>query len=261
MTYKLYNDTVTLEFDEAKHIYTIDDKKVDGVTSALNIIAKPQLLYWAVDLAVKHIQRNLLPGKPYDEIQLDRLLKEARWAHKRTSGEAQDMGKMVHKFCEEWIAGKNPKLPYNAEVKNSCQQFLKWVDENEIEFLESERVVYSKSLNYAGTADFICKIDGMTLLGDFKSSKAIYDEYFFQTASYTQAYLEEFPKKKIDGNIIIRLGKDGVLEGKKNFEYEKNVGAFNAALTLSRRINELKDKELQRKLDPKNVMSKILIGQ
>lgn len=258
MLHKLYNNTVDLHFDDIKHIYTIDNQKVDGVTSILGVIGKPQLLYWAVDMGIKYLEANFKPGRAYDEIEIARLLKSARWAHKTTSGEAADMGKMVHTFCEKWIAGEEPTLPYNPKVKAACEQFLKWVTENKIEFLESERVTYSKEFNYAGTCDFICKMDGMILLGDFKSSKAIYDEYFFQTAAYQQAYLEEFPDKKIEGNIIIRLGKDATFEAKKNFEYDKNVATFNAAAVLYRRLADLKDKELQRKLNPVNVMGKIL---
>ena len=41
------------------------------------------------------------------------------------------------------------------ELKAAVQRFLDWKDKNEVEFLVSEQMVYSKKYDYVGTMDFI----------------------------------------------------------------------------------------------------------
>ena len=45
-----------LKFNEEKHLYTLDDKPVTGVTTILKTIAKPQLIQWAANEAVNYIK-------------------------------------------------------------------------------------------------------------------------------------------------------------------------------------------------------------
>lgn len=241
MKYILYNGEVNLDFNENTHIYSISGKAISGVTGVLGIIAKPGLLYWAVGEAIAYLQRNILPGCSLDEIQLNGFFSDAKIAHRRTSEDAALMGTLAHQWAEDWIAGRDPLMPVNRQVRSSVEQFLKWVERDQVEFLHSEKLVYSKKRNYAGTFDFICKIDGKTYIGDLKTSSAVYDEYFLQVAAYQQAYLEEFPKDQIDGAIIVRIGKKDDLQVKFSDEYGKNVAAFNAAIILHRRMQELKN--------------------
>ena len=62
-----------------------------------------------------------------------------------------------------------------------------------------------------------------------------------QVAAYQQAYQEEFPTSIIDGGVIVRIGKDATLEVKEFNDYEKNIQAFNGAIELYKRLQELKD--------------------
>ena len=247
MTYELYNNKTILNFDEDKHLYTMNGIKVHGTTSILGVIAKPALMYWAVNQAISHLEKCLVPGTSYDEIQLKAMLESAKTAHRKKSTDAADKGKFVHEWCESYIKGEDPKLPVNTELRNAVSKFLEWVNTNNVEFLETEKIVYSQKYNYAGTLDFIAKVNGKIMLGDFKTSTGIYDEYFFQTSAYQQAYLEEYPDKKIEGNIIVRIGKDATLELKESYDYEKNIKAFMGALALYNRIQELKDESYKKK--------------
>lgn len=243
--YPLYKDTVKLVFNPTTHVYTIDGKKVDGTTSILGVIAKPALLYWAVNVTISHFQNNLKPGEIYDEIQLKALFNDAKSAHRKKSTEAADIGTIVHNWIKDHVAGKKPKLPINKSSRNAIDTFLRWEKEHHVKFLESERILYSKKYGYAGTLDFIAEVDGKIKIGDYKTSTGIWDEYWFQLASYQQAFQEEFPEKKIAGGIIVRIGKDGSLEVAERDDYEDNVKAFNAALVLYRRINKLKEEKPQ----------------
>jgi hypothetical protein len=248
--YKLYNGTLELQFNADKHLYSIDGKKVDGTTSALGIIAKPALMYWAVNQAVAFFQEAIKPGVAYDEIQLKAMAEGMKSSHRKKKEDAADKGKMVHEWCEQWIAGQKPATPINPELKNATDQFLKWISENKVEFLESEKIIYSKEYNYAGTLDFVAKVNGKLMLGDFKTSTGIYDEYFLQTSAYQLAYEEEHPEVKIEGQIIVRIGKDASLEIRENhkrFDYNENAKAFISALTLYRRMTVMKDEAYRRK--------------
>lgn len=250
MSTKLYNNGVILEFDEAKHLYTKDGIKVDGTTGALGVINKPALIPWAVSEAIKFIEANIKAGKSYDEIQLKAILDGAKSAHRKKSETAADMGKIVHDWIKEYIKGNNPSKPVNESCKNAVNKFLEWEKDHNVEFIQSEKQVYSVVYNYAGTLDFIAKVDGKVMIGDFKTSKGIYDEMWLQVAAYQQAYQEEFPSTKFDGALIVRIGKDATLDVKPRAvgAYEKDVIGFNAALVLYRRLQELKEEAYKLKL-------------
>lgn len=141
-----------------------------------------------------------------------------------------------------------PKLPVNLEMKKSFENFLNWVKEGKIKFLETERFIYSKKYKYCGTMDFLAEINGEIWVGDIKTSSGIWNEYYLQIAAYQQAYLEEFPKLKIKGGIIVRVGKDATLEIKNTTEkdvppYKLNIIAFNYALNLYRTLKKVKEYE------------------
>lgn len=238
--YKLYKNTVLLDFDEEKHIYTVDGKKIEGVTGVTGVIAKPALIYWAVNQAIGYLQMALKPGKSYDELELKKLLEDAKFAHRKVTTTAGDIGTLVHEAIETYIKEGKITEPVNDKAKESFKQFVKWATDNKVKFLESERKLYSKEKGYAGTMDFYCEKQGKFFIGDTKTSSGIYDEMWFQTSGYQQAYQEE-TGAKVDGHIIVRVGKDGTIEVKENYEYEKNVIAFNGALVLYRRIQELND--------------------
>ncbi len=254
---KLYNGTVELEFNEDTHSYLIDGKKIVGTTSVLGCLHKPAITPWAVKVTVAHIESVLRSGIIYDEIEIKNMLEDAKGAYRRHSTNAMDVGTMVHEWIASHVAGTTPPMPVNQLAQNAIGAFLRWEKDHKVKFLESERLLYSKKHNYAGTLDFIAKVDGKIKIGDFKTSTGIYDEMWFQVAAYLQAYLEEFPSKEVVGGIIVRIGKDGALEiGERktkdgvvleNGDYiadvKKNAAVFNAALTIYRRLNELKDEK------------------
>ena len=240
--YKLYNGTVELLFDPVKHVYTVDGRTVVGATGVTGIIAKPALMYWAVNMAIGYLEGALKAGQVYDEIAIKRMLETAKSAHRIKKEEAGDIGTLVHEAIEEYIKTGNVREVVHAQAKVAFDNFMKWVKDEKVKFTDSERKVYSKKKDYAGTMDFTCTIGKKFYVGDTKTASGIYDEFFFQTSGYQQAYTEE-TKKKVDGQVIVRVGKDGSFEVAKrtNKDYKKNVVAFNGALDLYKRVQELKD--------------------
>lgn len=253
MIYKLYNGLVELDYEDKRHLYKVlkidgipVNKKADGVTGVLNVISKPALMYWAVNQTIAHLEMTIKPGDTIDEVKLKEILQEAKYAHRKRSQEAASIGDMVHDWIDRHIKGEKPTPFVNEVMRASCEQFLNWEREHKVKFLENEKIIYSRKLNYAGTFDFLCEIDRQVWIGDIKTSSGIWDEYWFQTAAYRQAHTEEYPDVKIRGEVIVRVGKDGSLEVKRSTDeyvtpYFINKNAFNHALKLHRTLNQLKD--------------------
>lgn len=240
--FSLYNGQVELKFNPEKHVYMVKGERVEGATGVTGIINKPALIYWAVNQAIEFLETALKAGQSYDEIQLKAILEGAKKAHRKKTTEAGDIGTLVHEAIETYIkTGEKTKLVHE-KAKNCFEAFLGWAKDKNVKFLESERKVYSKNHKYAGTMDFRCEIDGKFYIGDTKTSSGIFDEFWFQVSAYQQAYEEETGTTH-DGQIIVRVGKDGSFEVQTRGpqDYVEDVAAFNGALALYKRIQKLND--------------------
>lgn len=99
----LYDGKVRLDFDPIKHRYKINGEYAYGVTTALSIIAKPQLIWWSAKMASEHVKERLEPGVALDELEIQDLVEGARMAHNRKKDKAADQGSYIHNFIEEWV--------------------------------------------------------------------------------------------------------------------------------------------------------------
>ena len=242
MEYKLYKGKVTINFEEkdwgGKKIHSYTDskgKKLLSVTEVTGTIDKSNaLIIWATRLMGKYLLDNFLDKNLTNEA-VEISFREWRKAKEK----AADIGSSIHNWIEMKIKGLEPAIPEDDKVKNGVLAFLKWQNENNIKWLENEKIVYSKKYNYIGKLDAIAKIKGKTYLIDYKSGKAIYPEFYLQTAGYQLAYEEEHGKK-IDGRMLIHLGKeDGAFECKEVDDYKKDSEAFLGLLKTKKRLIEL----------------------
>lgn len=102
-TTKHYNNSVILEFDPQKHAYLLNGEKVNGVTTVLQRLSKPALVYWAAKKAAEHMESTLIPGQALDEMQIKQLAKDSIWAHRNAKDGAADMGTWIHSYLEQFI--------------------------------------------------------------------------------------------------------------------------------------------------------------
>lgn len=241
------------------HHYTINGEKITSVTAALGMIGKPQLLYWAVNLACDHIKGALDRG---EQITYP-MIEAARGMHQTESAEAAEIGTLVHAWAQSFINGENPQLPdqdTDPLVMNGVSAFIDWVDKHKVKFKSTERIVYSKKYNYVGTMDAEAVIDGKLSVLEFKTSKrpycpqckkseqascrhnVVYPEWRYQAAAYQRAAQEE--GSKYNGHrYIIRFDKeDGHFEATRAQDIMQDYYAFLAALTLKKRQAELTKK-------------------
>ena len=224
---------MTYKFDDKNHIHILDDKPLHGVTTVLSVISKPQLISWAARMATEYVRDNL---KSMDDLEI--VLEEAKNAHRRKKEKAGDWGTAVHLAIEEWIKdNKEPKL--KGEQKMVFDKFKNWAKENKVEFLESEKHLYSKELWVGGIVDLVLMMDGKKYIGDKKTSSGIYNEAFFQMGAYDLCLREMGGYEDIEGYLVINLKKDGTIDFKRADNMEINRQAFLAALTLYKIINSL----------------------
>lgn len=244
---KLYDNTVELVFNEAKHYFTANGNLVfPSVTGATGVIDKSRpLIFWAVGLTKNYLMGNL--QSLIDDTKGDKiaaLIEEAGKQHSIKKQQAADVGTQIHTWAEAFIKAKSekewPEIPKEPQVANGVAAFLKWVDEYEVKFISSEKMIYSKKYKYAGIMDAEAIIKKKLCVIDFKSSKAVYPEMRFQVAAY-QAAVEEETGKEYSGNKwLARFDKEtGEFEAHEFAEHDKDFKAFLAALDLRRRLKEL----------------------
>ncbi len=247
--YKLYGGKVILEFDKVKHLYQVkigeEDKKiVYGVTGILGIIGKPALVNWATRLACDKVRElsEYIPDK------LEEVLVEARREHYEVSKRARELGTRVHAVADRWFSEdilgivQEMLLVKTEEERNALSAFIKLIKEHKLERKFGERKIFSKKNFYAGTVDFIGNLDGVLTVADYKTSSAIYPEYFLQASAYAQAIEEELGLKVMQ-TAVIRLGKDGILEIQTDKEWREKVPVFLALKSVYEWQQGLKAKE------------------
>lgn len=197
--------------------YKLDGKSLTGVTTITGMQNKGFLVDWSAKEAYTHCLT-------LSDAEIKNVIKNKTYAHKNKSDHAKDKGKLAHDYVEKFVKNYIEKKQYiiddinDTEVNTSVNRFYKWAMDNRVEFLGSEVSVYSKKYWYAGSFDFICKLNDKLLLGDFKTSKQTSSEYYAQCAGYAIAVEENNPEIKFDGVIIVRsiLAEDG------NTRYEKS---------------------------------------
>lgn len=243
----LYKGKIKIDFFEGKHTYKKDGQILLSVTGCTGIIDKSRVLMnWAERLANDDLLAKIKDGKNLTEEDV----LSATHLHQVYKKEAADIGTKIHDFAEQWTkyqlkqVKEKPEMPKDEKVLNGVMAFLKWVDEHHIKFIAAEKLVYSKKHNYVGLCDCVFTMGSekhkILHVGDYKSSKAIYNEYRYQVAAYQEADAEE--SGAVYGTKwLIRFGKDtGEFEAHEYAEHDKDFRTFLACLQIRRRENELK---------------------
>lgn len=222
-------------FNKKDHIHEIlkdgEWKPLIGVTSVLQVIAKPQLIQWSANMAVDFLETAVKSGLELT----DEIYKDARSAHRKKKEEAGKKGTDVHKEIEDLVAGiiaSNNGVFTGNETSGTpqIQKFIDWAVENKVKFLESEKHVFSESLWIGGILDLVIEMNGKRLIADIKTSSGIYNEAFFQMGAYDLC-LEEMGEE-VDGYLVINLKKTGEFDLKIAENREINQKAFLSALEL-----------------------------
>ena len=266
-----------VEYERKRH-YEIDSERIyPSSTTILGIKANPAIPPWASKMAAQYAaEKNIelfTEHQNRDKLNLDDLLndltseeyvKDVKGAPWRKSGDAMDIGTMVHdmisefhidelkwrergkeysaaqaknwfimKFKSDEIRAKKLKKDHSTKLKNCIGSFLKWRDEVNFVIVASEFTVYSDDHKFAGTVDALGYVNDVLTLIDYKTSSGIWPDYDLQTSSYLCALLEMIKRKqapkledKPEQMYVVNFTKEGKLDTKKIENYKEALNLF-----------------------------------
>lgn len=185
-----------LEFDEAPHIYRLNGIQIPSVSNIMEPLNKAK----------------------YDGIS------------ENTLSRAADKGTAVHNSIENWLKFGFVDIP--SEFKGYLNGFFDWWNEVKPEMVGSELRLYHKIMQYAGTADLLCYINGELTLIDYKSTYSVNEMTCgVQLEAYAQALASH--GIRVGRKSILHLMKTG---NHKVYDFKANDAArwrvFGACKTV-----------------------------
>lgn len=197
-----------------------DGTRVPGVTTVLNILAKPALINWANRMGLQGIDTT----KYVDA--------------------AANAGTCCHAMIEAHLKGEtfdgSSFDPATIDIaENGYLKYLDWEGQHTLSNIHSEMQLVSEAYKYGGTIDLYCTLDGVPTLVDFKTNQSgIYDEMMHQVAGGYRVLLGEhgMPVKQV---LIIRVGKTENMDMETRFisDWQWHENVFLDALRLYNTLN------------------------
>jgi hypothetical protein len=164
------------------HTYYADGNKMPGVTSILDVQAKPALIEWAGNATADYALDNwedlggLPPSKRHERLKRGRY--EAR-------DKAKVRGTDVHKLAEELVAGREVDVP--EHLAGHVDAYIAFLEQFAPDPRAIELVVCHRGVGYCGTADLVAFMLGEVWLLDIKTGSGIYAETALQATAYMRA--------------------------------------------------------------------------
>lgn len=161
-----------LNFEEKRHIYTIDGQILPSVTTVMRPLDSE--VYRGIDENVMKM--------------------------------AADRGTAIHNAVENYVLYGIEDI--EPKHRGYFDGFLRFWDENNPEPLATESRLYHKILRYAGTADLPCVIGGKKVLIDYKTSAVVNK---MLTGVQLEAYAKAYSSHGFifDEKAIVHLKNDG----------------------------------------------------
>ena len=187
---------------------------VPSVTNVISVLGKGDVLMrWAAKMVAERaaVLKHSLPKMGDGDI-VDTL----KAVPFQRSQRAADRGSDIHEYLECLLNNyETPKLNSDAAPYKDAADH--WHGMATLDDVQTELTVFHP--HYAGTVDFVGKRGDTWVIGDFKTSKAIYPEAALQLSAlwgcYTTADGEPVPWRDADGEfiglpelVVVRIGMD-----------------------------------------------------
>lgn len=204
----------TLKFNAGNHTYSLDGKKIRGVTGLIGAgLPKDRLIPWAAEQAAKLYLTDPAGFAALAATDPEEFVRVMKFAHRGVRDRAAATGTAVHKGAEQMH--RTGEVEVEAEAVSYLEGYAAFLDEWQIEPLLMERPVANRKDWYAGTLDLIAKsphlCGGKPVLIDLKSSKSVYGDTALQLAAYARAefYVDEDgferPMPKVHGTFVANV--------------------------------------------------------
>ena len=175
-----------------KHPHT--GEYVPSVTTITGLEDKPNLIQWAADLTLRWsvANWNLLGSKGDREgFNAGRY----RWRDERD--ERALIGTEAHEWIEADMLDSWAYPELGEEAAQIIEQYQDLRNTHELVGQDIERTAWNHTDGWAGTLDFGGTVDGVPTLGDWKTSKGLWDAHRMQLAALSKA--EVYMVKHEDG--------------------------------------------------------------
>ncbi len=171
------------------YVHPKSGDKFIGVTSVLRMLPKNFLTWWAAKVTAETAVEQLsavtnlvISGEDGRKAAIDMLKR----AHVRTKDSAADTGTQLHDIAEQLNKGEDIGMVH-PDLSDSVDQYKKFLDDWQPEFIEAEATVFNYDDGWAGTLDGICTIGGENIIFDLKTGKGVYEEVSLQLSAYANA--------------------------------------------------------------------------
>lgn len=180
-------------------------------------------------------------------IQFYKWLAEHGWDESQAIKQAAgDKGSKVHDAISAILRGEEVRIDskflnrsteqieeLTLEECDAILSFVKWREEVRPESIAWDTTVFSDQYGYAGSLDYVCRIDGVPYITDFKTSQQVRPEYELQVSAYKHA-LQEQENAEGQGTepyklAILQVGYRRNKNGYKFTEVEDQFDLFLAA--------------------------------
>ena len=197
-----------LKFYDEKHIYELDGEQIPSVSEISRFVSR----------------------EVYGDIA------------QYTLDHAADRGSKVHKQCE--LLDKYGECECDSEIAPYIKAYIKFLEENQPEWVAIEKPLACKEKGYAGTLDRVGRLkDGRFAIVDLKSSSVVQEVLAQIQMNGYKGLWEANEEQKVDVLIILHLRKD---ETYKPHEIPMDGTLFEACLDLH---NATKKKKRGKKKD------------
>src|SRR5690606_5401632 len=162
----------TIKRGDTRYYVNAEGEKDPGVTSISSQLPQPFLTgraakvvaEWCADNAGAFLQL-LING------ERDAALQLAKGAPRRSTSDAANVGSAVHDYFELYARGNAPKRA-PLDVQPFVRHIQEFHDKYQPEYLFLEDAVWSHTHDYAGSFDWIARINGEVVLGDTKTTRS-----------------------------------------------------------------------------------------
>lgn len=191
--------------------------KAPGVTSIINMLPKPFLMYWYARSVAEAAADNLDVVNALAARDRAGLVDYLKGAPTRYTKSRQNVGSDAHDVFERMIRGEDVRR-VGVDLEPYKRNFGEFLDAVQPELISAEDVMWSDTHDYAGSSDAILRItdDGVPTLAvcDWKTGKDTYADVSLQLTAYARADRiidadgESSPMPKIDAGAVLHITAD-----------------------------------------------------
>lgn len=171
------------------------DQRLWSVTTIIDALATDALEYWAAKATAEEALKKWDTVKSIEDssgtAEAIKWLSNARYRPPPGQRKAGELGTLVHEVCEEYaLTGTAPAMAEDPEVAPFFRQFDGWLQRAQPSYQAVETTVYNATYGYAGTCDCFLTINGVRLIGDYKTKRKAVDGKGQPTSPYPEVALQ-----------------------------------------------------------------------